>query len=155
MGRKGPNHTRGNRGKRTTKPKERESARPAEEQAHRLQQAITKRLVRNPLLSRSPVEETPFDAGASSSGAPPADSQEHRTTGVVHVSLDSESDISLPPSDEGSDTGTTAGITAEASTETTTTTTPTPYHTVTTTRVSDGRLVFTTCIHLTEHPFAG
>ena len=95
---KNPKH-RGKRAK--TKPEKhlkRERTRPAEQQALRLQQAITKHLERNP-ISDPTGQNT---VSTISEGADPAlaDQQERTPSGVVKVSVDSESDCAILPSDE-------------------------------------------------------
>ena len=96
------NRSRGSRGKRLkTKHAERETHRPAQQQALRLQEAITKRFRRNPLWCEEP--DSAQAPGASSSTTLPADEQEQTTpSGVIPVSIDSDSDQALSPSEEGS-----------------------------------------------------
>ena len=87
---------RGVRGKRK---KNRELSRPAEQQATRLQQAINKRLTRNTLWCTEP--NSACAPGASSSTTLPAEQQEQAPTGVTYVSVESDSDNALSPSQEG------------------------------------------------------
>ena len=99
------NRSRGSRGKRIkTKHAERETHRPAQQQALRLQEAITKRFRRNPLWCEEP--DSAQAPGASSSTTLPADEQEQTTpSGVIKVSIDSDSDCPVCPSEEGSLSG--------------------------------------------------
>ena len=102
-----------------------ELARPAEEQALRLQEAITKRITRNP--PSGPTDQT-LSSEASGFTAPPADSQGQAPSGVTFVSVESDSDCPLSPSNsEGADTSTKQGaagtISVSNSAHATTTTT--------------------------------
>ena len=69
----------------------------------RLEKAISKRLQHIPCCEGQPAGTThqPACAGASSSDAAPADPQEATPDGVIKVSVDSDSDCAIPPSDEG------------------------------------------------------
>ena len=84
-----------------------ELARPAEEQALRLQEAITKRITRNP--PSGPTDQT-LSGEAPGFTVPPADSQGQAPSGVTFVSIESDSDCPLSPSNsEGADTSTAQG----------------------------------------------
>ena len=80
-----------------------------------------------------------ISTGASSSNIPPADSQEKTPTGVVQVSLDSESDQALSPPEEGSssdeDLATQPGATSS-------TTRAYPEHTLQQKTLPDGRVIY-------------
>ena len=143
-----PKHRR-KRGKRNAAQKEtkQQLTRSAEADQARLERAIA----RSTELFLQRCERCPPPASAISEGA------EHTLSGVQLVSLDSDSDISLPPpSDEGVPSQEGTGATESASSasgpvaSTTTTTTPTPHHTVVETSVSDGRLILSTRIHLSD-----
>ena len=132
------NRPRGARAKRKNK----EHKRPAEEQVARLEAAINKRITRNPLLALS-SSPTSADSAVHS---PPAPSQEALSTiGIIPVSLDSDSDQALSPSEEGpssaedlnTQTGATSGCDLQPATEEQVY----PNHTVEQITVPDGRLI--------------
>ena len=139
------NKKRGKRGHKKQQQKEK-YARSAGADTARLQKAIA----RSNELTHLRSERNPLPASAISQGAG------HTLSGVHLVSLDSDSDISLPPpSDEGVPSQEGIGATESASSASgpvasTTTTTPTPHHTVVQTAVSDGRLILSTRIHLSD-----
>ena len=127
------NKPRGSRGKTTTKRHwARESARPAEEQASRLNKAIqrSKELFLNcapaeqqeqsqiegTVLNQLAASEQAVNTGASSSEPPPCIPCGVQHTGTIPVSIDSDSDQALSSPEEGpssaEDTNTQAGATA-------------------------------------------
>ena len=113
---------RGSRGKRNTKQQHhhQQLTRSAPADQHRLIQAVALSTELNKSTAASPNAALPAEAGD-----PPV------PTGVIQVSLDSDSDHNLSNSD------------SEPSTyKRTTITYPTPYHRVETTKHPDGRITF-------------
>ena len=134
------NRTRGCRGKRKQKPPH-TPARPLQEEINRLQQAVDKSTKLNHIASLSSQAEgsahsssaaaLPADAGEAYRGSDSELLQDTTPPGVVHVSVESDSDnISIPSDSEGVDTANTP-----------TTTYPTPYHKVEKSIAPDGRTI--------------
>ena len=130
------NKARGRRGKRTNKPTH-HPTRPLQEEINRLQQAVDKSTKLNHIASLSSQAEgsahsssaaaLPADAGETYRGSDSELLQDTTPSGVVHVSVDSDSDHPFSPT--------------EPNTYTPTITYPTPYHKVETTTVPDGRII--------------
>ena len=129
------NKPRGSRGKRKGKPTH-IPARPLEEECRRLQQAIQRstELYLLPCLSNqaqgsassSSAAALPADAGETYRGSDSELLQDTTSPGVVHVSVDSDSDHPFSDSEPNTNP---------------TTTYPTPHHKVETTTVPDGRII--------------
>ena len=131
------NKPRGSRGKRKQQTNTHIPARPLEEVHKRLQRAITKSTELNQLAVVGRLDQTAYP-GASSSDTPPATQQEQPQTGVIRVSVESDSDHPLSPSGEGSDTGEGTLLVGDSNTQNSN---PYPDHTVERENRPDGRVV--------------
>ena len=126
---------RGSRGKRSQKQKQhnQQLTRSAEADQSRLQRAIHKSTKLNQAqgsASSSSAAALPADAGETHRGSDSELLQDTTPPGVVHVSVESDSDnISIPSDSEGVDTANTS------------ITFPTPYHKVEKSIAPDGRTI--------------
>ena len=129
---------RGSRGKKNQTKKDKYSRSVRADQAR-----LNKAIERSTDLNRASwLASQAEQSGASSSGIRPADQQGQAPSGVTFVSVDSDSDRSLSPSDEGlssaEDTQTQVGDTAL-------------HFSVEERTVTDGRRIVKIC--LSKHPF--